>query len=120
MTDNVTYDSLAMLAVGLIAGVTCKRFNVPVLIGYILVGALIAPAGLGLIREQSQDIEQLAEAGVFLLLLAIGLEFSLNELLGLGKHLAVGGSVQMVLVTARKDLRSVLRSSRFYPPFCNQ
>ena len=100
MTDNVIYDLLVILAAGLIAGVVCKRLRVPVLIGYILVGALIAPGGLGLILEQSGDIEQLAEIGVFLLLFAIGLEFSLDELLGLGRHLIVGGSVQMVLVSA--------------------
>lgn len=100
MTDNVIYDLLVILAAGLIAGVVCKRLRVPVLIGYILVGVLIADGGLGLIREKSHDIEQLAEAGVFLLLFAIGLEFSLDELRRLGRHLLVGGSVQMVLVAA--------------------
>ena len=100
MTDNVIYDLLVILSAGLIAGVVCKRLRVPVLIGYILVGVLIAAGGLGLIREKSHDIEQIAEAGVFLLLFAIGLEFSLDELLGLGRHLLVGGSVQMVLVAA--------------------
>jgi len=83
MTDNVIYDLLVILAAGLIAGVVCKRLHVPVLIGYILVGVLIGAGGLGLIRETSDDIGQLAEAGVFLLLFAIGLEFSLDELLGL-------------------------------------
>jgi len=92
MTDNVIYDLLVILAAGLIAGVVCKRLRVPMLIGYILVGVLIAAGGLGLIREKSHDIEQLAEAGVFLLLFAIGLEFSLDELLGLGRHLLVGAA----------------------------
>jgi len=100
MTDNVIYDLLVILASGLIAGVVCKRFRVSVLIGYILVGVLISPGGIGLIREQSGDIEQLAEIGVFLLLFAIGLEFSLDELLGLGRHLVIGGSAQMTLVAA--------------------
>ena len=100
MTDNVIYDLLVILAVGLLAGVVSKRLRVPVLIGYILVGVLIAEGGLGLIREKSHDIEHLAEAGVFLLLFAIGLQFSLDELLNLGRHLFVGGSVQMALVAA--------------------
>lgn len=98
MTDHVIYDLLIILTSGLIAGVVCKRLRVPVLIGYILAGVLITGGGLGLIREQSQDIQKIAEAGVFLLLFAIGLEFSLDELLGLGRHLLVGGSVQMGLV----------------------
>jgi len=100
MTDNVIYDLLVILAAGLIAGVVGKRLRLPALIGYILVGMLVAPGGLGLIREQSHDIEQFAEIGVFFLLFAIGLEFSLDELLGLGRHLVVGGSVQMLLVAA--------------------
>lgn len=100
MTEHVIYDLLVILAAGLIAGVVCKRLRVPVLIGYILVGVLVGAGGLGLIREQSHDIGQLAEAGVFLLLFAIGLEFSPDELLGLGRHLLVGGSVQMALVAA--------------------
>ncbi len=100
MTDHVIYDLLIILTAGLIAGIICQRLRVPVLIGYILAGVLIADGGLGLIRETSQDIEHLAEAGVFFLLFAIGLEFSLDELLRLGRHLLVGGSVQMVLVAA--------------------
>lgn len=98
MTDHVIYDLLIILTSGLIAGVVCKRLRVPVLIGYILAGVLITGGSLGLIQEQSQDIAKIAEAGVFLLLFAIGLEFSLDELLGLGRHLFIGGSVQMSLV----------------------
>jgi len=100
MSDNVIYDLLVILTAGLVAGVVCKRLRVPVLIGYILIGVLIGAGALGLIHEQSHDIEKLAEAGVFLLLFAIGLEFSLDELLRLGRHLIIGGSVQMVLVAA--------------------
>jgi CPA2 family monovalent cation:H+ antiporter-2 len=65
-----------------------------------LVGVLISSGGLALIRSQSHEVTQLAEAGVFLLLFAIGLEFSLDELLRLGRHLLVGGSLQMALVAA--------------------
>jgi CPA2 family monovalent cation:H+ antiporter-2 len=74
--------------------------RVPVLIGYILAGVLIAGARLVQVGERSEHVGQLAEAGVFLLLFAIGLEFSLDELLQLGRHLLVGGSVQMFLVAA--------------------
>ena len=100
LTDNVIYNLLVILAAGLIAGVVCKRLHVPALIGYMLVGVLIAAGGLGLIGAQSHTLGQLAEAGVFLLLFAVGLEFSLDELLRLGRHLLIGGSVQMVLVVA--------------------
>lgn len=98
MTENVIYDLLVLLAAGLIASLVCRRLRFPVLIGYILVGVLIGADGLGLIQEENHTIQQFAEAGVFLLLFAIGLEFSLDELLGLGRHLLVGGCVQMLLV----------------------
>jgi CPA2 family monovalent cation:H+ antiporter-2 len=71
MSDNVIYDLLVILTAGLIAGLACKRLRVPVLIGYILVGVLIGAGGLGLIHEQSHDIEKLAEAGVLLRQLAL-------------------------------------------------
>jgi CPA2 family monovalent cation:H+ antiporter-2 len=100
MSDHVIYDLLVIIAAGLFAGVVCKRLRVPVLIGYILVGVLISSSGIGLIAETSSDVAHFAEVGVFLLLFAIGLEFSLDELLGLGRHLFIGGSVQMGLVAA--------------------
>jgi CPA2 family monovalent cation:H+ antiporter-2 len=98
MTDNVIYDLLVILAAGLVAAVVCRRLRFPVLIGYILAGVLISAGGLGVTEGRSEQISQLAEAGVFLLLFAIGLEFSLDELLALGRHLFIGGSVQMALV----------------------
>ena len=50
------------------------------------------------VGRDNHDIEVISEAGVFLLLFSIGLEFSLDDLLRLGKQLVVGGSVQMTLV----------------------
>ncbi|MEZ6072632.1 MAG: cation:proton antiporter [Pirellulales bacterium] len=98
MTDHLVHDLLVILAAGLVSGVVCKRLRVPVLIGYIVAGALVAGAGLVEVGQRGEEIRHLAEAGVFLLLFAIGLEFSLDELIALGRHLVVGGSVQMSLV----------------------
>ena len=91
MDLSLVYDLLIILTAGLLSGLVCKRLRVPTLIGYMLVGVLIGNGGLQLIRERSHDIELLAETGVFLLLFAIGLEFSLDELWKLGRHLLVGG-----------------------------
>jgi CPA2 family monovalent cation:H+ antiporter-2 len=94
----VVHDLLLILAAGLFAGVVCKWLRVPTLIGYMLVGVAIGGGGMGLVAEPHGEIAHLAEVGVFFLLFAIGLEFSLDELLRLGRHLLVGGSTQMVLV----------------------
>ena len=100
MDSSLAYDLLIILTAGLLSGLACKRLRIPTLIGYMLVGVLIGNGGLQLIRERSHDIELLSETGVFLLLFAIGLEFSLDELWKLGRHLMVGGSIQMGLVIA--------------------
>ena len=100
MDSSLAYDLLIILTAGLLSGLACKRLRIPTLIGYMLVGVLIGNGGLQLIRERSHDIELLSETGVFLLLFAIGLEFSLVELWKLGRHLMVGGSIQMGLVIA--------------------
>ncbi|MGI9429697.1 MAG: cation:proton antiporter [Bythopirellula sp.] len=98
MPPKLIYDLLIILAAGLLAAIVCRRLRVSVLVGYLVIGALIGESALGWIVDKQHEIEYLAELGVFLLLFSIGIEFSLEELLDLGRHLLVGGSVQMLLV----------------------
>jgi CPA2 family monovalent cation:H+ antiporter-2 len=95
---TLTRDLLIILAAGLFAGLVSKALRAPTLVGYMLIGVLVGMGGFGLIREQTVEVEHLAELGVFLLLFAIGVEFSLDELIRLWRHLIVGGSAQMLLV----------------------
>ena len=92
-------DLLTILTAGLVAGLLCKRFGISLLVGYLLIGVLLGDGLLGWVSDDNHEIEYLAEAGVFLLLFAIGLEFSPQELGRLGRHMLVGGSVQMLLVS---------------------
>lgn len=94
------HDLLIVLTSGLVAGVVCKRLGFSMLVGYLLAGAVIGRGGLGLIAEDPHEIEQLAHAGALLLLFAIGIEFSLDELVRLSRHFLIGGSLQMLLVSA--------------------
>ncbi len=98
MLGTIVYDLLIILAAGLFAGLVCRRLHVSVLVGYLLVGAVIGKGLFGWVRDEHHEIQHIAEAGVFLLLFSIGLEFSLDELWRLGRNLLVGGSVQMLLV----------------------
>ena len=98
MPGTLVYDLLIVLAAGLLAALVCRSLRTSVLVGYLLVGALLGEGLLGWIRDDGHEIEYIAEAGVFLLLFSIGLEFSLDELLRLGRSLLLGGSVQMLLV----------------------
>lgn len=98
MPPKLIYDLLIILAAGLFAAVVCRRLHVSVLVGYLTIGVIIGESSFGWIVGREHEIEYLAELGVFLLLFSIGIEFSLEELLKLGRHLFVGGSVQMLLV----------------------
>ncbi|REJ66336.1 MAG: sodium:proton exchanger [Planctomycetota bacterium] len=98
MFASLIYDLLIILAAGLVAGVVCRWLQISVLVGYLVVGAIIGGNALGWVVDQGHQVEHIAEAGVFLLLFSIGLEFSLAELRRLAPFLVIGGSVQMTLV----------------------
>jgi len=74
-----------------------QRLKIPPVIGLIFTGILIGPSGIGAVYDEKL-IATLAELGVILLLFAIGLEFSLDDLKKLKKIVLVGGAVQ-ILVT---------------------
>jgi monovalent cation:H+ antiporter-2, CPA2 family len=97
----VVQDLLIILACGFIAGVICKRIGVSLIIGYLLVGMLLTIlANNKLIQRDSHGVEDIARMGVLMLLFAIGLEFSLDELTRLGRFLVVGGGIQMLFTAA--------------------
>ena len=89
-------DLLILLAASLPIAFLCSRFRLPVIVGFMLTGVVIGPAGLGLIH-QSQDVELLAEIGVVLLLFTIGLEFSLKRLLEMKRLVLGGGGLQVTI-----------------------
>lgn len=90
-------DLLIILTTGLCAGILCRRGNITPLMGYLGVGVLIGPTVLGWVKSEQEEIEHLAELGVFFLLFSIGLELSLDELKRMGRFLATGGPLQLLL-----------------------
>lgn len=92
-------DLLVVLAAGLVSGAICRRLGVSLLVGYLLVGTIVGPGGLGLVEQPTHERESLAEAGALLLLFAVGIEFSLDELVRLSRFFLVGGALQMTLTT---------------------
>lgn len=98
MTQSLIHDLLIILSAGLLAGLVCRRIGASVLIGYLVVGVFIGQGVLGWVSNEQHQLAHFAEAGVFLLLFSIGLEFSLDDLRRLGRNLFVGGAVQMGLV----------------------
>lgn len=99
--DNITIlvaDLFVVLTAGLLAGAISKRLEISLLVGYLVVGAIIGEGILGLVTQENRELEYLARAGALLLLFAVGIEFSVEELVRLSRYFLVGGTVQMILV----------------------
>ena len=77
----------------------CRRLKLPQVVGFLVTGVAIGPHALGWVRE-ARRVESLAEFGVALILLFVGLEFPIRRLKALGRTSFVGGSLQMALTAA--------------------
>ncbi|QDT63367.1 cation:proton antiporter [Calycomorphotria hydatis] len=96
----LTLNLLTILTAGFVAGAVSRWLNISMLIGYMVIGAIIGAGGLGLVVQPGHELEYLARFGALLLLFSVGIEFSLEELMRMGRFLSVGGSVQMLTVAA--------------------
>ena len=99
-------DLVLVLAVAAGGGLLAALLRQPVLLGYVLSGMVVGPAGLGLIKELIQ-VETLAQFGVAFLLFALGVEFSFAELKKVQAIALGGGGLQIaltILVTALVSL----------------
>ena len=73
-----------VLAAAFAGGSILKRFGQPVIVGYILVGMLLGPSFLGLVRTGG-EISFLSELGILLLLFIIGLELDVHRFMDVFK-----------------------------------
>jgi CPA2 family monovalent cation:H+ antiporter-2 len=96
---NFVLDLTVALGTSALGGLIAHRFRQPVLLGYLVAGLIIGPAGLRLL-DDTQQIEELAEIGVAFLLFALGVEFSLAELKRVRQIAIQGSALQMGLTTS--------------------
>ncbi|MBV9842235.1 MAG: cation:proton antiporter [Sphingomonadaceae bacterium] len=100
-------DALVILGCAGIVIPAFARLRVNAVIGFIIVGALIGPAGLGALApahrwlfyltiSDPEGIEPFAELGIVLLLFSIGLELSLPRLWGMRRQLFLLGPSQLI------------------------
>jgi len=80
-------------------GVLAQRLRFSPLVGYLIAGILISPFTPGYVADQG-IANQLAEIGVILLMFGVGLHFSLEDLLSVGRIAVPGALAQIASATA--------------------
>ncbi len=100
MPDHET-PLIATIAAGLVLafgfGLAANRLRISPLIGYLLAGILVGPFTPGFVADQALA-NQLAEVGVILLLFAVGLHFSLADLMSV-RATALPGAIGQLTVS---------------------
>ncbi len=98
-----THDTLAAILILLVSAVAAvaalRRFHLPAVLGYLAVGVVVGPHGLGWVPD-APETRVLAEFGVVFLLFTIGLEFSLPRLVAMRAAVLGLGGAQVAITTA--------------------
>src|SRR5262245_31468499 len=92
--DLLTSTGFSIIVAAVLAFLA-RRLNQPLILGYILAGAVLGPhVGFHVVTDEA-SIELIAEIGLILLLFLIGLEISLPRLLQAGRAITVSGLLQV-------------------------
>ena len=94
MHNDILHEIIILLAASVVVIAIVRRLHLPPLLGYLFVGMLAGPSGMGWI-ESMEDTHFLAEFGVVFLLFTIGLEFSLPKLVAMRTTVLGLGSLQV-------------------------
>ena len=91
---------IATISVGLVLafafGLLAHRLKISPLVGYLMAGVAVGPFTPGFVADAELAAE-LAEIGVILLMFAVGLHFSLKDLMSV-RNIAVPGAVVQIAV----------------------
>ncbi len=96
---------LLTAAVGAVA--IARRFRLPSMLAYLVIGIALGPHGLAVLSE-SAEVDSFAEFGVVFLMFSIGLEFSLKRLQAMRAMVFGFGSAQMALTALGTGLVAML------------
>jgi K+:H+ antiporter len=104
MVEHLNLVPIALLLVGAMAGgLLLAGLRQPPLVGYIFVGAVLGPSGIGLITDR-ETVNLLAELGVLVLLFVVGTHLSLRAFRNIYQTalgaiaLQIGVSVSLMLL----------------------
>lgn len=98
MDHGILRDALIFLTIAVLVSPLCHRLRLSPVLGYLLAGSAVGPAGLGLMSEDG-GARDLAELGIVFLLFMIGLELSWERLRVI-RHFIFGLGTAQVVATA--------------------
>ena len=87
---------LILLAGSLLVLSVVRRFRLPPILGYLVVGMLLGPHLLGLVPNDA-TVRLLAEIGVVFLVFTLGLEFSFARMVAMKSEVLGVGGLQVLL-----------------------
>src|SRR4029453_9132090 len=98
MAGEILSQILVLLAASVLVLSLVRRFALPPILGYLVVGMLLGPHALGLVAND-EAVRLLAEIGVVFLVFTLGLEFSLARMIAMKAEVFGVGGLQMLLTT---------------------
>lgn len=99
MEEHTLLEGILLLLVMSVGAVAAFRtLRLPPILGYLLVGAMMGPNGLDLVKS-SHGFDFMGEVGVVFLLFAIGLEFSLKQFMAMRTTIIGLGGLQVIIST---------------------
>jgi CPA2 family monovalent cation:H+ antiporter-2 len=98
MKHLILTEILTLLLVAVVILTVFRRLHLPSVLGYLVVGLLAGPVGLGVVPSEDQAL--LAEFGVVFLLFSLGLEFSLPRVIAMKRAVFGLGGLQVLLTMA--------------------
>jgi CPA2 family monovalent cation:H+ antiporter-2 len=100
MDQEILLVNLAFaLIAGFIGAAIATRLGQSAIVGYILGGILIGPYTPGFVGNR-ETVEALANIGIILLMFAVGVQISIDDLVRVGKIAILGGLLQVIIVIA--------------------
>ncbi len=99
MNHGILNEIVILLAAAVVVVALFRRFDLPPILGYLFVGAVIGPHGLGWIHD-TESARFLAEFGVVFMLFTIGLEFSLPQMIAMRNTVLGLGGAQVAITAA--------------------
>src|SRR5512139_4231907 len=96
MAHDFLSQILILLAGSLLVLSLVRRFRLPPILGYLVVGMALGPHALGLVPSDT-SVQVLAEIGVVFLVFTLGLEFSLARMVAMKSEVLGIGGLQVLL-----------------------